>query len=173
MTTTTDPTALLAALEELHAFLWDEMEFFSDDTDAEHRWTTHALGQKHDDLVERFHDAYAAASPTLARAIAIGTAWLAAEVAATHEGILGWSNKRAGVEFYHSWEDGRWGRRPGGYAEGEPERGGWGHLLADDIESALGHAEGRPVLVIVGERSASAATALSALADALRKERGA
>jgi hypothetical protein len=29
------------------------------------------------------------------------------------------------------------------------------------------------VLVIVGERSASAATALTALADALRKERGA
>lgn len=83
MTTTTDPTALLAALEELHAFLWDEMEFFSDDTDAEHRWTTHALGQKHDDLVERFHDAYAAASPTLARVLAIGTA-IEALVAVTH-----------------------------------------------------------------------------------------
>ena len=150
MTTTTDPTALLA---EAAAKVWIE--------DV-------PMG-----VPESIAQAILAASPTLARALAIGTTWLAAEVAATHEGILGWSNKRAGVEFYHSWEDGRWGRRPGGYAEGEPERGGWGHLLADDIESALGHAEGRPVLVIVGERSASAATALTALADALRKERGA
>ena len=136
MTTTTDPTALLAALEELHAFLWDEMEFFSDDTDAEHRWTTHALGQKHDDLVERFHDAYAAASPTLARVLAIGTAWLAAEEALPE-----------GFE--------------GPYVGPRDRR--------DDFEAeafASNHAATR-----AGASTPEAA--LLALADALRKERGA
>ena len=48
----------VTALRELHDFLWDEMEFFSDEADPDHQWTTQALGQKHDDLVERFHDAY-------------------------------------------------------------------------------------------------------------------
>jgi nicotinamidase-related amidase len=165
MTTTTDPTALLA--EALHAVCEAEWDWRAS-ADPSWQGTMHAR-----DAHDRGAAAILAASPDLRRALASGRAWLEAEAVATHEGILGWSNKRAGVEFYHSWEDGRWGRRPGGYAEGEPERGGWGHLLADDIESALGHAEGRPVLVIVGERSASAATALTALADALRKERGA
>lgn len=113
------------------------------------------------------------------------TAATAREVdAVTFEGILGWSNKRTGVEFYHSWEDGRWGQRTGVYAEGEPPKGGWGHLLADDIESALGHAEGRPVVVIVGKRGQSSddlialaaaeapgrVVALEALADQWERE---
>lgn len=68
------------------------------------------------------------------------------------EGILGWSNKRDGVEFYHSGEDGRWGIRPNGHERATDAGPHWGHLLTDDIERALGAAEGRPVVVLVGER---------------------
>jgi hypothetical protein len=71
------------------------------------------------------------------------------------DGLLGWSNKRTGVEFYHPWEDGRWGRRQSQYDDrDEPERGGWGRLLADDIEGAMRRqrVEGRDVLVIVGDK---------------------
>jgi len=145
--TTTDPTALLAALEELHAFLWDEMEFFSDDTDAEHRWTTHALGQKHDDLVERFHDAYAAASPTLARALAIGTAWLAAEAEAEASIPKGRDDRLQGDALIQC----------GGYS--------WG-------DSAFFAETYRPA-AWAHTRAATPEAALLALADALRKERGA
>jgi len=141
MTTTTDPTALLAALEELHAFLWDEMEFFSDDTDTEHRWTTHALGQKHDDLVERFHDAYAAASPDLRRALAIGLAWLEAAEALPE----GWSV--FGVRMFSTQTDQNRYRAT---------------AYSDDHNA--GRCDGY---------GPTPEAALLALADALRKERGA
>ncbi len=58
---TTDPTPAATArdaLLALHDFLWDEMEWFSDESAPMPRYTTMAHGQKHDDLVERFHDAY-------------------------------------------------------------------------------------------------------------------
>jgi hypothetical protein len=83
-------------------------------------------------------------------------------------GIIGWSNKRGGVEFYHSWDDGRWGKRIGRYAAGEPEHGGWGRLLADEIEAALGHAEGRPITVLVGERGGSSKALTAPAAEAAR-----
>ncbi len=57
----TDPTPAATArdaLKALHDFLWDEMEWFSDESAPMPRYTTMAHGQKHDDLVERFHDAY-------------------------------------------------------------------------------------------------------------------
>ena len=56
-----DPTPAATArdaLLALHDFLWDEMEWFSDESAPMPRYTTMAHGQKHDDLVERFHDAY-------------------------------------------------------------------------------------------------------------------
>jgi hypothetical protein len=51
-------TAARDALKALHDFLWDEMEWFSDESAPMPWYTTMAHGQKHDDLVERFHDAY-------------------------------------------------------------------------------------------------------------------
>ncbi len=51
-------TAARDALKALHDFLWDQMEWFSDESAPMPRYTTMAHGQKHDDLVERFHDAY-------------------------------------------------------------------------------------------------------------------
>jgi hypothetical protein len=86
--------------------------------------------------------------------------------AETFTGILGWSNKRTGVEFYRSWDEGRWGKRQSNYDDSaEPERGGWGVLLADDIETRLKHAEGRAVVVLVAkDRRTTGDSILAALA---------
>lgn len=66
-----------------------------------------------------------------------------------HKGLLGWSNKRAGLEFYH-------------YDEKVIPRHGseWGELLVNELPRDL---EGCPILVIVMGREAT-----SAEVDAMR-----
>ena len=60
-----------------------------------------------------------------------------------YTGWLGWSNKRFGIDIYHSAEDGR---------HNHDERyGGHGHLLAFDMGENL---EGHKVVVIVGDERA-------------------
>lgn len=65
-------------------------------------------------------------------------------------GLLGWSNKRVGVEFY------RWDERV------VPRHGSeWGDLLA--LEEPLRDREGAPVIVVVLPRATSQEDALDAL----------
>lgn len=59
-----------------------------------------------------------------------------------HWGVLGWSNKRTGVEFY------RWAEKT------IPRHGSeWGDLLV--YETGVADMEGTPVIVVVLPRSAS------------------
>lgn len=71
-------------------------------------------------------------------------------------GVIGWSNKRVGTEFYHSFEEGRWAERSSRSWGGEVDRPHWGKLLTDTIDDSLsrsgsggGASEGSDVLVIV------------------------
>ena len=65
-------------------------------------------------------------------------------------GLLGWSNKRSGVEFY------RWEEKTIPRHESE-----WGDLLALE-DDAVKDAEGSPVLVIVFPRGATKVDLLQA-----------
>ena len=65
-------------------------------------------------------------------------------------GLLGWSNKRSGVEFY------RWDEKTIPRHESE-----WGDLLALE-DDAVKDAEGSPVLVIVFPRGATKVDLLQA-----------
>lgn len=69
-------------------------------------------------------------------------------------GLLGWSNKRSGVEFYR-WDD-----------KIIPRHGSeWGDLLV--LEEPLVNQEGAPVLVVVLPRATSKDQALLALSRTL------
>lgn len=73
-------------------------------------------------------------------------------------GILGWSNKRGGTEFYATQADdsnGRWAkRRTSSYLLDEVERkreADWGDLLVDDLHEK-GASEGCDVVVVAVPR---------------------
>jgi hypothetical protein len=66
-----------------------------------------------------------------------------------HWGLLGWSNKRSGVEFYR-WDEKIIPRH----------KSDWGDLLAE--EDDIGQAEGHPVIVLILDRGASKEDLISA-----------
>lgn len=78
----------------------------------------------------------------------------------TIHGLLGWSNKRVGLEFY------RWDPKTIPRHDSE-----WGDLLVDVIRNGMGYdPEGSPVIVVVLPRSTDEEQVLKAhrlVADAL------